>query len=85
MLAYEEKLSATCLLGIAEAALSLKMGAAAIDYSVESCEADADKYCLNVKPGEGRMVGCIKKHEAKVSKECVTALKETGLWNMGAK
>lgn len=85
MLAYEDKLSESCRLGISEAAMSIKMGAAALDYSVRACEADADKYCLDVKPGEGRIVGCFKKHEAKISKECITALKETGLWKMGAK
>lgn len=85
MMAYEDKLSEACKLGIMEAAMSIKMGAAAIDYSVQSCEADADKYCLDVKPGDGRLVGCIKKNESKVSKACVTALKETGLWKMGSK
>ena len=85
MMAYEDSLSESCKLGIAEAAMSIQMGAAAIDYSVRACEEDADKHCLNVAPGEGRLVNCIKEHEAEVSMECVTALKETGLWNVGAK
>ena len=84
MMAYEDKLSESCKLGIAEAAMSIKMSKAAIDYSVRACEEDADKHCLNVEPGEGRLVNCIKEHEAEVSEACVTALKETGLWNMGA-
>ncbi|MCW8964066.1 MAG: cysteine rich repeat-containing protein [Gammaproteobacteria bacterium] len=81
--AYEDKLSARCKRNIMEAAMAMKMGAAAIQYSARECEADADKYCLDVKPGEGRIVSCIKKNEAKVSKACITALKETGLWDMG--
>ena len=85
MMAYEDSLSEFCKLGIAEAAMSIQMGAAAIDYSVRACEEDADKHCLDVAPGEGRLVNCIKEHEAEVSMECVTALKETGLWNVGAK
>ena len=84
MMAYEDKLSESCKLGIAEAAMSIKMSKAAIDYSVRACEEDADKYCLEVKPGEGRLVSCIKEHEAEVSEACITALKETGLWNIGA-
>ena len=68
-----------------EAAMSIKMGAAAIDYSVRACEEDADKYCLEVQPGEGRLVSCIKEHEAEVSVACITALKETGLWNIDAR
>ena len=85
MMAYEHKLSEKCKLGIMEAAMSLKMGAAAINYSVRACEEDADKYCLDVQPGEGRMVRCIKEHEAEASEACITALKETGFWNIDAK
>ncbi|MEN8206989.1 MAG: cysteine rich repeat-containing protein [Pseudomonadota bacterium] len=81
--AYEEHLSTECKQGILEAALSIKMGAAALDYSISACEADADKHCLDVQPGEGRMVSCIKANESTVSKECITALKETGLWELG--
>ncbi len=80
--AYEEHLSAECKQGILEAALSIKRGAAALDYSISACEADADKHCLDVQPGEGRLVSCIKANESKVSTECITALKETGLWEL---
>jgi Cysteine rich repeat len=85
MMAYEDKLSDSCRLGITEAAMSIKMGAAAIEYSVRACEADADKYCLDVQPGNGQIVSCLRKHEAEISKDCVRVLKNTGLWNMGAK
>ena len=80
--AYEEHLSPECKLGILDAAMSVRMGAAALNYSVIACEADADEHCLDVQPGEGRIVSCIKANESKVSKECVTALKETGLWEL---
>lgn len=83
MVAYEDKLSAQCKRNMAEAAMAMKMGAAAIQYSARACEADADKHCLDVKPGEGRLVSCIKANESKVSKECISALKDTGLWNAG--
>jgi len=85
LVAYEDNLSASCKLGIEEAAMAVRMGAAAIDYSVSACEADADKYCLDVKPGEGRLINCIKQHQSSVSNACITALKETGLWNMVSK
>jgi len=83
LLAYEDHLSDQCKRGILEAAMTVNMGAAAIDYSIKSCEADADKHCLDVQPGEGRIVSCIRAHESKVSKECLSALKETGLWEIG--
>jgi hypothetical protein len=81
--AYEEHLTQVCKQGILEAALSVKMGSAALDYSIRACEADADKYCLDVQPGEGRMIGCIKANESEVSEACISALKETGLWELG--
>lgn len=83
--AYEDNLSLACKIGIVEAAMALEMGMMALDYSINACEADADKHCLNVKPGEGRIVSCLRKNESKLTKECTTALKETGLWNLGAK
>lgn len=81
--AYEDYLKPDCKQSVLEAALSIKLGAAALDYSIRACEADADKYCLDVQPGEGRMVGCIKANESEVSEECITALKKTGLWDAG--
>jgi hypothetical protein len=83
LLAYEDHLSEQCKQGILEVAMTMNIAAAAIEYSVGACEADADKHCLDVEPGEGRLVSCIKANESKVSKECITALKETGLWEMG--
>ncbi len=85
LMAYEDNLSIACELGIVEAAMALEMGMIAIDYSIKACEADADKYCLDVEPGEGRIVSCLRANEAKLTKECTTALKQTGLWNLGAK
>jgi hypothetical protein len=33
---------------------------AALDYSIGACEADADRHCLAVQPGEGRLLRCIQ-------------------------
>ena len=82
MIAYEDSLSDTCKLGMVEAAMAVRKGAAAIEYSVMSCEEDADKYCLDVQPGQGKIVNCLKAHESEIKKSCSTALKETGLWNI---
>jgi hypothetical protein len=81
--AYEDNLSDSCRLGIAEAAMTLEKGLMAIDYSIRACQLDADTHCLDVEPGEGRIVGCLKKNEPLLAKQCVTALKDTGLWNLG--
>jgi len=34
------------------------------------CKADADRLCGNVKPGEGRMMQCLKEHENELSPQC---------------
>lgn len=83
LMAYEDNLSLDCKIGLVEAAMAVEMGLIAIEYSIEACEADADQYCLDVKPGEGRIVSCLRANESKLKKECTTALKDTGLWNVG--
>jgi hypothetical protein len=80
LMAYEEQLSPTCREGVLEAAKSIKAGSEATDYSLSACETDVDEYCRNVRPGEGRVVGCIKANEPQVRKACIAALKETGMW-----
>jgi hypothetical protein len=83
LMAYEDNLSVACQLGIVEAAMALEMGMMAIDYSIKACEADADKHCADVEAGEGRIVSCLRKNEAGLNEKCTTALKETGLWDLG--
>jgi len=85
LMAYEDNLSFACKLGIVEAAIALETGVLAIEHSIKACEADADKYCLNVEAGEGRIISCLRKNEARLNKACTAALKESGLWNLGAK
>lgn len=68
---------------VAEAAMSQEKGMMAIDYSIRTCQLDADTCCLYVEPGEGRIAVCLKKNEDLLAPQCATALKETGLWNLG--
>ena len=61
----------------------IKAGSEAIDYSLSACEPDVDAYCRDVQPGEERVLGCIKANESRVSKACIAALKDNGLWERG--
>jgi hypothetical protein len=85
LMAYEDNLSLACKLGIVEAALIFELGMLDINYSINACEADADKYCLDVEPGAGRIVSCLRENKNKISEGCISALKETDLWGLGAK
>ena len=78
--AYEDQLTPQCKQGVLEATLAIKTGIAAVEYSIIACEADADKHCLDVQPGEGRLLKCIKANQSQISQQCVSALKETGMW-----
>lgn len=85
LMAYEDNLSFNCKVGIIEAALTFEMGMLDIKHSINACEADADKHCLNVKPGAGRIVSCLRENKNKITKGCISALHETGMWDLGAK
>ena len=83
LMAYEDQLSPVCRKGVLETAMTIKAGSEAIDYSLSACETDVDAYCHDVQPGEGRVLGCIKANEPSISKACMAALKDTGLWEHG--
>jgi hypothetical protein len=41
-----------------------------------ACKEDVDKLCKDVKPGEGRMLECLKTHQSEVSPKCSSHLKQ---------
>lgn len=52
------------------AILALPVAQAAENDDPGGCRADMQKYCKDVKPGGGRMMQCMKEHEADLSAEC---------------
>jgi hypothetical protein len=36
----------------------------------QACGVDINKFCHDVKPGEGRIIQCLEQHQAEVSQEC---------------
>ncbi len=34
------------------------------------CRADVEKFCKDIKPGGGRIMACLKSHEAELSEPC---------------
>jgi hypothetical protein len=46
------------------------------------CAADMQKFCKDVKPGEGRLIACMKAHETELSDAC-KARRTGGMGRMG--
>jgi hypothetical protein len=42
---------------------------------IRACSADRDTFCKGVRPGRGRIVGCLKDNDSKLSPECREQLK----------
>lgn len=46
------------------------------DARFSACKADMEKYCKDVKPGDGRIMVCMQSNIDRVSPECATVMKE---------
>ena len=77
--AHEDKLSGQCEYALYDAAAQLERALNALSYAANECRDDLTKFCYDIKPGGGRLMQCIDKNDAKVSKRCKQALKDTGL------
>jgi hypothetical protein len=44
----------------------------------EDCKADVDKFCKDVKPGAGRIIKCLKIHEAELNPACKADITRPG-------
>src|SRR5687767_12797906 len=40
----------------------------------QACKDDAQKYCKDVKPGDGRLMSCLKDHKSELSSACKTGM-----------
>jgi cysteine rich repeat protein len=77
--AFEDKVSDKCVQAVYDGAVQLEQAVAALKYAANQCQADFQKFCAEVKPGEGRGLACLNKHDKDVSQTCKDALKQTGL------
>jgi Cysteine rich repeat len=77
--AFEDKVSDQCAYAVYDAALALEKAIADLKYAANQCSADLQKYCANVKPGQGRGLACLQKNDKGVSQQCKDALKQTGM------
>ena len=75
--AHEDKLSGQCDYALYQAASLLEQLTVAIVYVAESCSTEIDTLCGDVEVGEGRILACLKEHDAEVGNACRKALADT--------
>ena len=68
---HEKDLSPECKASIGAARAKAK-------EAHDACANDVQKFCKDVKPGEGRLVKCLKENEKQLSPECRDKLKPRG-------
>ena len=76
--AFSDKLSPRCEYALYTSLDKLHQALTSVAYAVGECRDDLSSHCADIKPGEGRMLDCLKKNEAKISQQCLTALKDVG-------
>jgi hypothetical protein len=79
LFSHEDKISAKCEFALYDAAVQLERAVSALAYVANECDADMEKYCAAVEPGEGRVLDCLNKQGKNVSERCRGAIKDVGL------
>ncbi len=77
--AHEDKLSGQCEYALYDAAVQLERVINAVAYAANECREELTKYCADIQRGQGRLLQCMEKNDAKLSKRCKQAMKDTGL------
>jgi hypothetical protein len=77
--AYQDKLSPRCEYALYDSAAQLERALSALTHMINECRDDLGTYCAEVSPGEGRLLDCLEKNDAKVSSRCKAALKDVGM------
>jgi hypothetical protein len=73
---HGDKLSPRCEYALYDAAAQLERVVAALSYVSSECDGDMEAHCASIKPGEGRIMGCLKKKDQELSERCRVALQD---------
>jgi hypothetical protein len=77
--AHQDKLSGRCEYALYDAAVQLERAVSALSYLASECDADLEKFCASVDPGEGRILHCLNENRGKVRKRCRSAMQDIDL------
>ena len=76
--AFQDQLTPRCEYALYDSAVQLDRTLNNLSYAATECRDDLEKFCSDIKPGEGRILECLEKNESEVSMRCKTALKDVG-------
>ncbi len=68
---HEKEISPACAASIRETKRKLK-------DAHQACADDAQKFCKDVKPGEGRILNCLREHQKDLSPACQATMAQPG-------
>jgi hypothetical protein len=74
--AHGDKLSGQCEYALYDAAVQLERAVAALGYVINECRDDLETLCSGVPAGQGRLLKCLEKNDAKVSGRCKQAIQD---------
>jgi hypothetical protein len=77
--AYTDKLTSGCGLALIDSSSELDRTIANLALVAKGCRNDLRAYCSMVRPGEGRLLGCLNRNKDNVTAQCKEALKAGGL------
>jgi hypothetical protein len=49
-----------------------------VEQVKEECNADAKKFCQGIRPGQGRILACLKSHQAELAPACAAEFNRAG-------
>ena len=79
LFAFQDKITPRCEYALYDSIGQLDRTLTNLSYAIGECRDDLKSFCAEVKPGEGRLLDCLSKNEAKITNRCNNALKDTGL------
>ena len=77
--AHQDKLSGRCEYALYDAAVQLERAVSVLSYLANECDADLEKFCASVEPGEGRILQCLDDNRDNVGKRCRGAIEDLEL------
>ncbi|HKW37437.1 MAG TPA: cysteine rich repeat-containing protein [Burkholderiales bacterium] len=71
MKAHEGEVSPACQ-------SAMKKAEERVEQVKQECKADAQKFCKGIRPGQGRILACLKSHQSELAPACAAEFNRKG-------